>query len=557
MALAHAGRNLGSIANLESWGRSVVEMASAEARLSGTDVVESLSIYPFVEMDTFRAHLGPLSRSSWHLFHVLVDKTYHGRALAKEFFDWIGGRCAASVRSIFVRRRYILPKVGGGASTSYIVAVWYASGIHVAIALLVAPQNSRQRSCCTAGNGNANLSHFDDREHDDVCVSLAVDRRRAEEDPDLDDPYPQCVEKSQNFRAGRAARESPQRPRLPASVWAGLQLVLTQQIYYEDLGKGVCACRNPTRKNGLELDFCNSDVIIRRRITRENTQPPFVSPTDEACRTLCSDAADCMAYQESSMFVQQSWYHTRADAARIGEGSYCVLWLWHRVPIGVFGLVDIGKSNFSDRQKEGLLEWQDVPCLRKRKVVQLTAHEFKPFELDSKKFAIMPRERDLNGGNGLDRFCTCRATTPTGKDDTEDKETVCRVADEKENMSQEAAESLCLERNRRAALLGGSTNEKDRESADRGCAGFMSFTPLFSDHHPKAKHVLFFSGYQNVTGIAATKEEYEQKGGTKTGPASFSPCRCKGTACGLSVLLVLTKESKLIRILEVRLLPLG
>eukprot|EP00392_Amoebophrya_sp_AT5.2_P015730 g15946.t1 len=219
---------------------------------------------------------------------------------------------------------------------------------------------------------------------------------------------------------------------------------------------------------------------------------------NEDCRNLCSDAADCMAYQYSAEVQLQStpkfvptWYATKEDEEanqqQDGWSHYCVLWLWHRVPIGVFGLVEIGRSDFSYKQKAGLLEWRDVSCMRK--VVQFTDRRSR-FQLEAmEKFAIMPRERDLNGGSGLDRFCTCRATTPTGGDDTEEKETVCRVADEKENMSQEAAESLCLERNRREALLRGSTNEKDRESAARGCAGFMSFTPLFSAHHPKAKHV--------------------------------------------------------------------
>eukprot|EP00392_Amoebophrya_sp_AT5.2_P014149 g14291.t1 len=255
-----------------------------------------------------------------------------------------------------------------------------------------------------------------------------------------------------------------------------LEVTATTTTTYESLGHGICACRSPTRKNGLELDPCNSEVSLVGSV-------PAPPPNDQYCRRLCSDAADCMAYQD---YREDFEYDLQLNGiaqnvTRKEVRSSCLLWLWHRVPIGVFGMADYtGRSDFSESLKSALALWQNVPCMRK--VVQLTDRRSR-FQLDEsvEKFAIMPRERDLNEGHGLDRFCTCRATTPTGGEDTEEKETVCRVADERVNMSQEAAESLCLERNRReAALLRNSTNyEKDiPESASRGCAGFMSFTPL-------------------------------------------------------------------------------
>eukprot|EP00391_Amoebophrya_sp_Ameob2_P006491 CAMPEP_0178993336 /NCGR_PEP_ID=MMETSP0795-20121207/6647_1 /TAXON_ID=88552 /ORGANISM="Amoebophrya sp., Strain Ameob2" /LENGTH=836 /DNA_ID=CAMNT_0020685385 /DNA_START=184 /DNA_END=2695 /DNA_ORIENTATION=- len=315
-----------------------------------------------------------------------------------------------------------------------------------------------------------------------------------------------------------------------ASALLEVNATPTTTTTYESLGHGICACRNPTRKNGLELDLCNSDVYVQGWV-------PAPAPEEFSCRRLCSDAADCMAYQEYSETersqYRDSFQYEKTNSTQQGEGvlrRWCLLWQWHRVPIGVFRWEDIfGRSDFSESLKRGLDLWKSVPCMRK--VVQLTDGRSR-FQLESvEKFAIMPRERDVREGNGhgLDRFCTCRATTPTGGDDTEEKETVCRVADERVNMSQEAAESLCLERNRHvdegsssslSMVLKGSINKKDRDPArPSGCAGFMSFTPLFSAH-PKAGSVLFFSGGQTVTGIAADREEYEEKGGPKTGPAS-------------------------------------
>eukprot|EP00392_Amoebophrya_sp_AT5.2_P008069 g8088.t1 len=284
-----------------------------------------------------------------------------------------------------------------------------------------------------------------------------------------------------------------------ASALLEVNATPTTTTTYESLGHGICACRNPTRKNGLELDLCNSDVYVQGWV-------PAPAPEEFSCRRLCSDAADCMAYQEYSETersqYRDSFQYEKTNSTQQGEGvlrRWCLLWQWHRVPIGVFRWEDIfGRSDFSESLKRGLDLWKSVPCMRK--VVQLTDGRSR-FQLESvEKFAIMPRERDVREGNGhgLDRFCTCRATTPTGGDDTEEKETVCRVADERVNMSQEAAESLCLERNRReAALLRGSTNEKDIKSAFGGCAGFMSFTrgtprpdAPHDRMHPKANHRL-------------------------------------------------------------------
>jgi len=303
-----------------------------------------------------------------------------------------------------------------------------------------------------------------------------------------------------------------------------VEVTTTATTTYENLGPGVCACRNPRRKNGLEL--CNSHVGL---MAYEDGRPK-ASPPEEDCRRLCSDAEDCMAYQYS---------------------GNCALFLWHRVPTGVFLKKDIDTSDFSDKIKNQLqthaLELK-FPCMRKS--VQLTTVRG-PWSTDPRplsqlgsdselaiaekiklkeKFAIMPA-RDHFSRMPVERFCTCRgaATSSNGGDDSEEKETVCRVADEVANMSVEAAESLCLERNRHvdegsssslSMVLKGSINKKDRDPArPSGCAGFMSFTPLFSAH-PKAGSVLFFSGGQTVTGIAADREEYEEKGGPKTGPAS-------------------------------------
>eukprot|EP00392_Amoebophrya_sp_AT5.2_P014359 g14508.t1 len=218
---------------------------------------------------------------------------------------------------------------------------------------------------------------------------------------------------------------------------------------YEKIGRGVCACRHPTRQNGLELDLCNSDVSLLGHFKADPAPEDF-------CRRLCSDAADCMAYQ---VYEEPFNYYVMPEyVRRQGVKSWCLLWMWHRVPIGVLGAADITvRSDFSNRLKYFLEQWLETPCMRK--VVQLTDRRSR-FQLESvEKFAIMPREEDglewaeTSGVARLGRLCTCRATTPTGGDDTEEKETVCRVADERANMSQEAAESLCLERNRREAAL--------------------------------------------------------------------------------------------------------
>eukprot|EP00392_Amoebophrya_sp_AT5.2_P016604 g16878.t1 len=273
--------------------------------------------------------------------------------------------------------------------------------------------------------------------------------------------------------------------------------VTTNTTTYENLGAGVCACRSPTRKNGLDL--CNSDVTL--------FQPAVGAEKEKDCRKLCTDTEDCMAYQYS---------------------GNCVLFLWHRTPIGVFRHADVDKGDFSGHVQKHLQDWLSLsrPCWRKN--VQVTDRRERRFQLGSdENFAIMPSElalsERLGGGRldkngferfvGLERFCTCRATTPNGGDDNvEQTETVCKVAGERKNMSQEEAERLCLDRNRRA---------DEGSSLSFGCAGFMSFTPLFSAHEKaKDRSVLFFAGDQTVTGIAATQEQYEKKGGPKTGPAS-------------------------------------
>ncbi|CAD7939219.1 unnamed protein product [Amoebophrya sp. A120] len=102
IALAHCGRALASVINLENWGRSVVQMARAEATLGGREFVETLALVPAVDVEKFRAELNLTADGTWALFQTLVDKTYSNRVLSQQFFEW----CAC------------YPTAGAGASPS-------------------------------------------------------------------------------------------------------------------------------------------------------------------------------------------------------------------------------------------------------------------------------------------------------------------------------------------------------------------------------------------------------------------------------------------------------
>eukprot|EP00392_Amoebophrya_sp_AT5.2_P014967 g15149.t1 len=112
------------------------------------------------------------------------------------------------------------------------------------------------------------------------------------------------------------------------------------------------------------------------------------------------------------------------------------------------------------------------------------------------------------------RFCTCGAAA--GRAEKNDSERVCIVTDEQEGLDQEAAEKVCLERNRRSGGSDPEAKNSNLEFKARGCAGFiMSFSSM-SNHYKNndaRSHVLFFAGGQRITGIAADMEKYREKGG--------------------------------------------